>query len=84
MFDVTDKRAVDRLAAVVVMLERREATARMAHSEVMRRFYASERAQLAWNADNMDEIGLERLTARAAWLEARAALAAARELATDR
>jgi hypothetical protein len=84
MFDVTDKRAVDRLAAVVVMLERREAEARTALDVVG----TSIRGRTIHQMQNMTDSAFlaEQMmyqTASARWYEACAALAAARELTRD-
>ena len=85
MFDVTDKRAVDRLAAVVVMLERREATAREALNEEGKRVRGRTIADVkAMSAHDFAQEQLAMESAHARWIEAQSALAAARELATDR
>jgi len=85
MFDVTDKRAVDRLAAMVVMLERREAEARRIYEErsTLLRSMGRNRVPLIDQAYRADmERALDADCAR--WTEAQSALASARELATDR
>jgi len=89
MFDVTDKRAVDRLAAVVVMLEQREREAREAYDLAGKRLRCRTIEQM--KAMSETDFRVEQMTSHAAqsrWTEAHAALAAAlaaaRELATDR
>jgi hypothetical protein len=84
MFDVTDKRAVDRLAAVVVMLERREAEARQAYDTISRGLRG--RSIETVKSMSQHEFTAEQISvngARGRWTEAQEALAAARELARD-
>jgi len=85
MFDVTDRRAVDRLAAVVVMLEQREAEARQAFDEISDQIRDMESARVPL----VDQAKLAHMRTHmwselSRWTEAQSALAAARELATDR
>ena len=54
MFDVTDKRAVDRLAAVVVMLEQREAEARQVRDELYHRIFDHVVELMRKDPDNVD------------------------------
>jgi len=85
MFDVTDRRAVDRLAAVVVMLEQREATARQAYDEIRDRIRENDRAVVpAVSAEERKAEKQDLRRASSRWTEAQESLAAARELAADR
>jgi len=85
MFDVTDKRAVDRLAAVVVMLEQREAEARQAYTRLDHQVRGEELGVVPpMSEDQRRAACLDLQCASARWTEAQYALASARELATDR
>jgi len=84
VFDVTEKRAVDRLAAVVVMLERREAEAQQAFDEASARVRAGSTSRVPMVAqDQLTGMRTRMWSELARWTEAQSALAAARELATD-
>lgn len=84
MFDVENKSAVDRLAAVVVMLERREAEACQAFDEISGQVRAAESANVPLVAQaSVARMRTHMWSELARWTEAQSALAAARELTAD-
>ena len=81
MFDVNNKSAVERLAAVVVMLESREAEAREAYEASRDRLVANDRGTTPMSMEDHEAEQIELYETSARHDEAQSALAAARELA---